>query len=67
MFTLDANTKVQHTYVNGWYDGIAAHRYGRYGSWTLLNYSCMTGMAVIDSANLYQGDGSFYTWSILWN
>jgi len=67
MFTLDLNGKIQETYVNGWYDGMAAHRYGWLGFWGMVNCNPMTRMAVIADRLKYQGDGTDYHWAILWS
>lgn len=63
---LDSSGRTRKAKVDGWYDGIKAGHWGRYGAWTMWNVSPMDLVVHATDESMYAGDGFYYMWHIRW-
>lgn len=66
MFVADFNGQIKQYAVADWSDDLLWGRAGHYGAFVKANYDMFSLMEAISSSDVYQGDGSFPGWLIMW-
>ena len=63
---LDSSGRTRQLNVD-WFNAYEKNRFGRYGAWTLFNVNPYDLTTTVSDATAYAGDGSYYSWHILWS